>query len=200
MSTHKSSRRQFVKTSAVLSAGYWIADRAAAESKSPNERVAFACIGVDGKGHEDSNDAARLGDVVAFCEIDSKRLAAATRRVSPPLRGAAVGKLTFPKAKTFNDFRKLLDTMHKSIDAVTVSVPDHIHAPVAAMAMRRGLHCFVQKPRRRYDIRRSPHVLRSSNLARDNGSCWPRRWAIRARPKAICGRRPRCCARACWAT
>ena len=36
--------------------------------------------------------------------------------------------------------------MHKSIDAATVSTPDHIHAPAAAMAMRRGIHCFVQKP------------------------------------------------------
>jgi predicted dehydrogenase len=128
----KASRRQFVKTTAALGAGYWIADRAAAASKSPNEGVAFACIGVDGKGHEDSNDAGRLGDVVAFCEIDANRLAAATKR--------------FPKAKTFNDFRKLFDTMHKSIDAATVSTPDHIHAPAAAMAMRHGKHCFVQKP------------------------------------------------------
>ena len=42
----KTSRRQFVQTSAALGFGYWIADRAAAESKSPNEIVAFACIGL----------------------------------------------------------------------------------------------------------------------------------------------------------
>ena len=36
--------------------------------------------------------------------------------------------------------------MHKSIDAVTVSTTDHMHAPIALMAMRMGKHCFCQKP------------------------------------------------------
>ena len=35
------NRRQFVQTTAALGTGYWIADRAAAESKSPNEHIAF---------------------------------------------------------------------------------------------------------------------------------------------------------------
>ena len=70
----------------------------------------------------------------------------------------------FPKAKQFTDFRKLLDEMHKSIDAVTVSTPDHIHALAAAMAMRRGKHCFVQKP-----LTHSLHEARVlAQLAREN--------------------------------
>ena len=143
-------RRQFVKTTAALGIGYWIVDRAAAESKSPNERVAFACIGLTGKGGSDSNDARRLGDVVAVCDVDARHLAAAPKR--------------FPKARQFSDFRKLLDEMHKSIDAVTVSTPDHIHALAAAMAMRRGKHCFVQKP-----LTHSFHEARVlAQLARDN--------------------------------
>jgi predicted dehydrogenase len=146
----KTSRRLFIKTTAALSASYWIADRAVADSNSPNERVAFACIGVTGKGGEDSNDAGRLGDVVAVCDVDSRHLANAMRR--------------FPKAKPFADFRKLFDTMHKSIDAATVSTPDHLHAPAAAMAMRHGIHCFVQKP-----LAHSIHEVRTlAKLARDN--------------------------------
>ena len=144
------TRRQFVQTTAALGIGYWIADRAAAESKSPNERVAFACIGLEGKGHSDSDDARRLGDVVAVCDIDMNYLSAARNR--------------FPKARQFTDFRKLLDEMHKSIDAVTVSTPDHIHALAAAMAMRHGKHCFVQKP-----LTHSLHEARVlAQLARDN--------------------------------
>ena len=144
------TRRQFVQTTAALGIGYWIADRAAAESKSPNERVAFACIGLEGKGHSDSDDAGRLGDVVAVCDIDANHLAAARNR--------------FPKAKQFTDYRKLLDEMHKSIDAVTVSTPDHIHALAAATAMRHGKHCFVQKP-----LTHSLHEARVlAQLARDN--------------------------------
>ena len=36
--------------------------------------------------------------------------------------------------------------MGKSIDAVTVSTADHMHAPIALKAMRMGKHCFCQKP------------------------------------------------------
>ena len=144
------TRRQFVQTTAALGIGYWIADRAAAESKSANDRVAFACIGLEGKGHSDSDDAGRLGDVVAVCDVDANHLDAARSR--------------FPKAKQFTDFRKLFDEMHKSIDAVTVSTPDHIHALAAAMAMRHGKHCFVQKP-----LTHSLHEARVlAQLAREN--------------------------------
>ena len=146
----KSTRRQFVKTNVALGIGYWIADRAAAASRSPNERVAFACIGLEGKGHSDSNDAGRLGDVVAVCDVDARNLAGAAKR--------------FPKAQPFSDFRKMFDAVQKSIDAVTVSTPDHLHAPVAAMAMRRGKACFVQKP-----LTHSLHEARVlAQLAREN--------------------------------
>jgi predicted dehydrogenase len=40
----------------------------------------------------------------------------------------------------------MLDEMGKQIDAVTVSTPDHIHAPAAILAMSMGKHAFVQKP------------------------------------------------------
>jgi predicted dehydrogenase len=129
----KPTRRQFVQTSAAIGVGYWVAGGVQAqESNSPNEKVAIACIGVDGKGKSDSDDADRYGQVVAICDIDENRLGP---------RG-----LAFPKAKKYTDFRKMLEEMDKSIDAVTVSTPDHTHAPASVMAMRMGKHCFCQKP------------------------------------------------------
>ena len=41
----------------------------------------------------------------------------------------------FPKARRFHDYRKLLDVMHGQVDAVVVSIPDHMHAPVSLAAM-----------------------------------------------------------------
>jgi predicted dehydrogenase len=40
--------------------------------------------------------------------------------------------------------------MDKSIDAVTVSIPDHNHAPASLLYMRAGKHCFCQKPLTHY--------------------------------------------------
>jgi predicted dehydrogenase len=51
-----------------------------------------------------------------------------------------------PNAKKYFDFRKMLEEMDKSIDAVVVSTPDHTHAVAAAMAMRMGKHVYCQKP------------------------------------------------------
>jgi predicted dehydrogenase len=133
----RSSRREFIRSAAVTGLGAAglgsaAADRGFAQSKSPNERVNIACIGVGGKGDSDSNDAGRLGNVVAICDVDENTLAKAAQR--------------FPLAKKYTDYRKMLDEMGKSIDAVTVSTPDHNHGPAAAMAMNMGKHAFCQKP------------------------------------------------------
>ena len=128
-----STRRQFLQTAAATGDRFLVGRRArAVQGKSPNARIAMASIGVSGKGASDSEDAGRAGDMVAICDVDENQLEGAARR--------------FPKAKKFTDFRKMFDAMGKSIDAVTISTPDHIHAVAAAMAMRMGKHTFVQKP------------------------------------------------------
>ena len=129
----KQHRRDFIKTTAAVGAGFWVAGGVTAKaSLSANEEIRFGCIGIDGKGSSDSSDAKEHGKVVAICDIDE----------------ASLGKAesAFPGAKKFNDYRKLLEEMDKSIDAVTVSVPDHMHAVIASQAMKMGKHCFCQKP------------------------------------------------------
>ncbi len=130
----QTNRRDFVKTTAALGVGYWVAGGVAPRPtyRSKLDRIRFGCIGVQGKGSSDMADAARLGDVVAICDIDENNLN----------RGAS----SVPGATKFFDFRKMLDDMGDSIDAVTVSTPDHTHAVAALRAMRMGKHCFCQKP------------------------------------------------------
>ena len=60
------------------------------------------------------------------------------------MRGAEGFKL-WPQATKYKDYRQLLDK-EKSIDAVTVVIPDHMHANVALAAMQRGKHVYVEKP------------------------------------------------------
>ncbi len=70
--------------------------------------------------------------IVALCDVDSRRLATAQGR--------------FPEAHAFADWRRLLDTIGKDIDAVSVSTPDHMHGPIALAAMGLGKHVYCQKP------------------------------------------------------
>ena len=131
--SHQTTRRDFVKQSAALGTAWWVGTQSAfALSKSPLEKINFACIGVDGKGSSDSNSAGGAGNIVALCDIDDNRMA----------RKAAAYK----DAKKYNDYRIMLDEMGDKIDAVTVSTPDHSHAAASMMAMKMGKHCFTQKP------------------------------------------------------
>ena len=62
--SQQSNRRDFLKTSAIAGAGFWIAGTQPAESRMANEQINFACIGVGGKGQSDSSDAKKHGNVV----------------------------------------------------------------------------------------------------------------------------------------
>lgn len=131
--TQRQSRRRFLKVTAAASTGFWAAGGVSAKaSTSAIDTINFACVGVGGKGTSDSNDAARHGNVVAICDIDENNL------------GKAAAK--WPKAKKFFDYRKMIEEMADSADAVTVSTPDHNHAPASALALKAGLNCFTQKP------------------------------------------------------
>lgn len=158
--SHHTNRRRFMQTTALTGLGFWVAGGVRAqENKSPNERIAMASIGLGGKGSSDSSDAGSFGDMVAICDVDEGRLNNA-------------GKNRFPKAKRYTDFRKMLDEMGGSIDAVTVSTPDHTHAPAALMAMRMGKHCFCQKPLTRsiYEARLMAQVARETKVATQMGN------------------------------
>ena len=158
--SQKTSRRRFLKTSAAVGVGYWVAGGVQAqESNSPNEKIAMASVGISGKGSSDSADAGRSGEMVAICDVDENKLNAA-------------GESKFPKAEKFTDFREMLEKMGDKIDAVTVSTPDHMHAPASLMAMRMGKHCFCQKPLTRtvYEARLMARVAKEQGVATQMGN------------------------------
>lgn len=126
------SRRQFIANTGLAGAGFWISGRSDGwASRSPNAKLNIACIGVGGKGDSDTN-ACGGENVVALCDVDENTVNKKAAK--------------FPMAKKYSDYRKMLDEMGKEIDAVTVSTPDHMHAPAAIHAMSLGKHAFVQKP------------------------------------------------------
>ncbi len=98
--------------------------------KSPNEKLNIAGIGVGGKGKGDIASTSKGQNVVAICDVDERTLGASAK--------------LYPGAKKYTDWRKLLE--QKDIDAVTISTPDHMHAPIAMSAIQLGKHVYVQKP------------------------------------------------------
>jgi len=99
--------------------------------KSPNEKLNVAAIGAGGKASSDI-DGCKTENIVALCDVDDKQAARKFKE--------------FESAPKYKDFRKMLDKEGKGIDAVIVTIPDHMHATAAMWCMERGKHVYVQKP------------------------------------------------------
>ncbi len=129
-------RRSFLKSAATAAAGISILPRHLLGGNGnvpPSGRLNIASIGVGGMGGSDIGSLAGGPiNMIGLCDVHEGNLAAAAAR--------------FPAAKTFTDFRKLLDALDKKIDAVSVSTPDHMHVPISMSAIRRGKHVYCQKP------------------------------------------------------
>jgi predicted dehydrogenase len=129
-------RRSFLKTAAATALSLQIVPRHVLGGNGnvpPSERLNMASIGVGGMGAGDIGSfSAGPINMVGLCDVHEGNLAKAAER--------------FPAAKTFTDFRRLLDALDKQIDAVSVSTPDHMHAPISMSAIRRGKHVYCQKP------------------------------------------------------
>jgi predicted dehydrogenase len=126
------SRRQFLQTATATAA--LVVPRIRLHAASPNEMLHHACIGVGGMGVGDLQNFASHPKtrVVALCDVDANALKAAAAKV--------------PGARTYTDWRELLATEGDRVDSVNVTVPDHMHFPIALRAIQAGKHVYCQKP------------------------------------------------------
>jgi predicted dehydrogenase len=141
--SHSIPRRQFLQTAALTTGSLLLARSAlrGAAPSSPNGRLQLALIGVGGRGTA-ALAALQHEQIVAFCDVDFARGRELVAR-NTKLGGALA---RFPAAKWFSDYRILFEQMADQIDAVVVSVPDHMHYPIALAALRHGKHLYVEKP------------------------------------------------------
>jgi predicted dehydrogenase len=95
------------------------------------EKLNIALVGVGGRG-ADNHKSVGSENIVALCDVDENHLGEAAKRS--------------PQAKTYDDFRRMFDALHKNIDAVVVSTPDHTHAAIAHAALELGKHVYCEKP------------------------------------------------------
>jgi predicted dehydrogenase len=141
------SRRQFLATTGAAAATTLIP--LSARALDANSKLRVASIGTGGKGKDDLQQVAASPrvEVVALCNVEQ----------NVEHFGWAAAK--FPKAKHYVDWRKLLED-EKEFDAVIVSTPDHMHAPIAMPAMALKKHVYCQKP-----LTHTVHEARQMRLA-----------------------------------
>ena len=125
-------RRNFIRHTST--AGILAGCPALLRGQNLNSSVQLAAVGTEGRGWADLSAMAShaKGKYVALCDVDLARTAKA-RKLSPD-------------APVFQDYREMLAKTGDKVDAVTVGIPDHMHARVSLDCMRKGKHLFCQKP------------------------------------------------------
>ena len=132
----KRTRREFIRNSSMAAAGFFIVPRHVLGRGfvAPSDKLMIAAIGAGGKGADDIDMFNKSGkaNIAVLCDVDDRQAVDARKK--------------FPQAKYYKDFREMLSKEGKSIEAVSVSTPDHTHAVAAMAAMQLGKHVYVQKP------------------------------------------------------
>jgi predicted dehydrogenase len=113
----------------------WFIEEAAALEppaipQSPLDKPGILLVGCGGMGRGDARKAAKFGNIVAVCDVDS------LRRDEAAAEFKAEGK--------YADFRKAM--AHKGVDVVINGTPDHWHTLINIHAMRCGKDVYSEKP------------------------------------------------------
>lgn len=124
------NRRKFVQLSIWGAAGASIArTKLSRAAISPNEKINIGVVGITNQGGYDLSNVSTQ-NIVALCDIDDNFL-----------KGTGA---KYPAAKTYNDYRRMLE--QKDIEAVVVATPDHTHAVATVAALQSGRHVYCEKP------------------------------------------------------
>jgi predicted dehydrogenase len=157
-SMSSSSRRSFLKNAAAgaVAAPFFIRNLISAP---PSSTLRLASFGAGGMAYWTLRGIATHSKVKLACvaEVDSAKL----KQVKAEYGGATI----------YQDWRRMLDKERKNLDIACVGTPDHMHAPMAMMSMRHGLHVYVQKPLAHdiFEVRRLTEFARKKNLVTQMG-------------------------------
>jgi predicted dehydrogenase len=102
-----------------------------------NDKVDVAVIGLGGRGQNHMDLYAKLPDanIVALCDVNQ----AALERAQAKVKG-----LTGQTPKGYSDMRQVFDD--KSVQAVSMPVPNHWHALSTIWACQAGKDVYIEKP------------------------------------------------------
>ncbi|MCF0233611.1 MAG: Gfo/Idh/MocA family oxidoreductase [Thermoguttaceae bacterium] len=138
VANNRITRRSFGKTTAATALGFGLAalqtPSSRAEIIGANDKIRTAFIGVANRGGQllQAFKASPDLKIAAFCDVDSKTLAAAAEKFGDGSEARET------------DFRKIYE--RSDVDAVVLATPDHWHAYQTIEACKAGFDVYCEKP------------------------------------------------------
>ncbi len=132
--SEKVSRREVLGAAAGVAAATIVPRHVlGAGQQAPSDKITLAGIGVGGVGHGQLQGCERAGfQIVALCDVDD--------------RYAKKSYDKWPDARTYRDFRDMLEAEDDKIDAVYCGTPDHTHAVICVATLEKKKHLCCVKP------------------------------------------------------
>lgn len=95
------------------------------------KKLGYAVLGLGiGMAHAEAASASENADLVAVCDIDSKKLEKFAK--------------IYPDVRLYTDFEELI--ADGDVDIISICLPSYMHADFAVRAMEAGKHVLVEKP------------------------------------------------------
>jgi predicted dehydrogenase len=138
----QTSRRTFLKQAAAAATPFLLPSQVWSADTKPSARLTMGFIGMGKQSNHLLGSFLGLEtQVLAVCDVDTTRRAAAKKRVDDFYAGkGASGK----GCAAYNDFREIIN--RQDIDAVCIATPDHWHAFITLAALRAGKDVYCEKP------------------------------------------------------
>lgn len=128
------TRRTFLRTGAIITAGVSSLSLSARAQTNKNSKLRIFQIGVGGIGGLQRNGLKGhpMVEWAGFCDVDSRELDGIKKQN--------------PGAWTVKDYREAFANRLGDFDATIVDVPDFHHAPMILTAFKHNKHVYSQKP------------------------------------------------------
>ena len=172
---NKSTRRDFLKHSAVIASGALILPQIIPSTAlgmggklPPSDRIVVGAIGTGQRGMANLRDfLGRLKEVqfVSVCDVDINHAVRAKEMIDMANKNR--------DCRIFGDYREFLEK--EQLDAISITIPDHWHGLVYIAAADKKLDIYGEKPLARtiYDSRAIVNAVKRNNIVWQTGS-WQR--------------------------
>ena len=131
---HMINRRSYLKGLSLTAAAAALQPYSAFAAEPRKFRI--AAVGIGGRGGADLGQLRShpLYELTAVCDVDSRFFKGKNN------------KDRYPGAAQFQDYQEMFAKMADKFDGVLIATPDHMHAPIALLALHHNKHVYLQKP------------------------------------------------------